>query len=608
MSSHKHLDKIIICITALALIICLVMMIFEQNGVVSVFHSLGYESKIFDVSRVHTIDIILDNSENFFENCMNEEYSECAVVIDNEAYKNVAIRAKGNTSLTQVSSYGNGRYSFKIEFDHYDESKSYHGLDKLCLNNIVQDNTYMKDYISYRMMNYFGALAPLCSYAYITVNGEDWGLYLAVEGIEDSFLLRNGEEDSKLYKPESANAEGDMMQRTDSSNDRGNIDFSNPHGGEMPFGPENSLDSEKSLDKNIPSDKFEKSDDGIPPEVILPSDSDVPQNNNMPQNSYLPQNGFGMKSNDVALIYTDDDFSSYSNIFDNAKSNIDSEDKNRLIASVKRLNECVDISGTVDCDEVLRYFTVHNFLCNFDSYTGNMMHNYYLLENDGILSMIAWDYNLAFGGFEGENNAATMVNYPIDTPTSGVSISDRPMLSWIFYDAEYTDKYHSYLAELISVLFDSGEFENIINDTIALISPYVEKDPKKFCTYEEFEKGANTLKEFCILRAESISKQLQGDIPSTSEGQNKDSNSLLDASSIDLSDMGKMNVGFDDMTSDDRMSNMPETMDDSKISVRKDPIDKSGDMCVENSENDMEKQSDVSPNSGDFNGMPPKLN
>ena len=28
-----------------------------------------------------------------------------------------------------------------------------------------------------------------------------------------------------------------------------------------------------------------------------------------------------------------------------------------------------------------------------------MIHNYYLYEEDGQLSMIPWDYNLAFGGF-----------------------------------------------------------------------------------------------------------------------------------------------------------------------------------------------------------------
>ena len=39
---------------------------------------------------------------------------------------------------------------------------------------------------------------------YITVNGEDWGLYLAVEGVEEAFLERNyGADYGELYKPDS---------------------------------------------------------------------------------------------------------------------------------------------------------------------------------------------------------------------------------------------------------------------------------------------------------------------------------------------------------------------------------------------------------------------
>ena len=97
------------------------------------------------------------------------------MVIDGESYKNVAIRAKGNTSLSSVRQLGSQRYSFKIEFDHYDNGKTYHGLDKLCLNNLIQDNTMMKDYLVYRLMGNFGVASPLCSYVYITVNGEDFG-------------------------------------------------------------------------------------------------------------------------------------------------------------------------------------------------------------------------------------------------------------------------------------------------------------------------------------------------------------------------------------------------------------------------------------------------
>ena len=125
-------------------------------------------------------------------------------MIDGEAYKNVGIRAKGNTSLSTVASLGSERYSFKIEFDHYDSTKSYYGLDKLSLNNLIQDSTMMKDYLVYTMMNEFGVNSSLCSYVYITVNGEDWGLYVAVEGVEEAFLERNyGSNYGELYKPDS---------------------------------------------------------------------------------------------------------------------------------------------------------------------------------------------------------------------------------------------------------------------------------------------------------------------------------------------------------------------------------------------------------------------
>ena len=204
MSTHKYMDKICCLALLLALVVTGVFLNAPSLGIQAASTAQGYERRLFDTSRVHTIDIVMEDWEGFLEGCTDEEYELCSVVINNESYNNVAIRAKGNTSLTQVASYGNDRYSFKIEFDHYDSTISYHGLDKLSLNNIIQDNTYMKDYLTYQMMGYFGVDAPLCSYVYITVNGEDWGLYLAVEGVEESFLERNyGSDYGELYKPDS---------------------------------------------------------------------------------------------------------------------------------------------------------------------------------------------------------------------------------------------------------------------------------------------------------------------------------------------------------------------------------------------------------------------
>ncbi|MCD7731472.1 MAG: CotH kinase family protein [Oscillospiraceae bacterium] len=536
MSTSRHIDKICCIVLALCVIIAAVFCCGERIGIQASAKVIGYETRLFDTSRVHTIDIVMDDWDSFIENCEDEEYEVCAAVIDGEAYKNIAIRAKGNTSLSSVSSYGNNRYSFKIEFDHYDSTNTYHGLDKLSLNNIIQDNTYMKDYLVYQMMNYMGADAPLCSFAYITVNGEDWGLYLAVEAVEDSFLSRNYNSIGNLYKPDSTSMGGgrgnggdfDMEEFEEKfsagSSDDASSDGSNEahsFGGKGGFGG------------NAPNGGGNMAGGGF--------------GGNHNNDNGGGNGGFSMGSDDVKLVYTDDDFDSYSNIFDNAKTDISDSDKERLIASLKTLNEGTDIESVVDIDEVIHYFVVHNFVCNFDSYTGSMIHNYYLYENDGVLSMIPWDYNLAFGGFSagssGGSDATSMINFPIDSPVSGGTTESRPMLAWIFADEEYTELYHEIFSEFITEYFDSGYFEDMIDSVIEMISPYVEKDPTKFCTYDEFLAGVDTLKEFCMLRAESVSGQLNGTIPSTSDGQSADSSSLIDGSGISLSDMGSMNNG-----------------------------------------------------------------
>lgn len=550
MSTSRHIDRICIGALVFVLIITLLFINSAKLGVQAVTAPVGYESRLFNTSTVHSIDIVMDDWDSFIEDCTDEQYETCAVIIDGEAYKNVAIRAKGNTSLSSVEAYGNNRYSFKIEFDHYDNTNSYYGLDKLCLNNIIQDNTYMKDYLAYQMMEAAGADAPLCSFAYITVNNEDWGLYLAVEAVEDAFLMRNyGNDYGELYKPDSSDFGGgrgngrDFNMEDFNNNDRTHKDTTET------FEPSGRPDSEAPDFSNRPDGEIPEPPDefdGKVPDFSDRPDGEVPdfKSFNRPDKSMDGGRG-GMKGgNDVSLIYTDDEYDSYSNIFENAKTDISDNDKDRLISSIKQLNEGNDLENVVDIEKVIRYFAAHNFVLNFDSYTGSMIHNYYLYEDDGKLSMIPWDYNLAFSGFTSDSDAASLVNYPIDTPVSGGTIDSRPMLAWIFANEEYTDLYHQYFSEFISAYFDSGRFTEMIDSVTEMISPYVEKDPTKFCTYEEFETAAATLKDFCLLRAQSVSLQLNGTIPSTSEGQAQDSSSLIDASGIDISSMGKMNMGM----------------------------------------------------------------
>ena len=502
---------------------------------------LGYEDKLFDTSKVHSLNIVMENWEEFVNQAQSEEYFDCTVIIDDETYKNVAIRGKGNTSLSQVSAYRNDRYSFKIEFDHYEEGITYHGLDKLCLNNVIQDNTYMKDHLTYRMMNEMGVAAPLSSFVYITVNGEEWGIYLAVEGVEDSFLTRNyGSNYGELYKPDSmkmgggrGNGKGfdmeEFMQDSDFTKLPNFGEKIPGYGGGMPnFGEE----------KPSP-DRFKGTMPGGFEGEKQPLEERKEENRKDQRDR---STGFGMPfsmgNDDVLLKYIDDNTESYSNIFDSAKTDINQADKIRLIQALKDLSEGKNLSDTVDIEAVIRYFVVHNFVLNFESYTGAMIHNYYLYENDGQMQMIPWDYNLAYGGFQASDSATNMINYPIDSPVSGGNTADRPMIAWILENEEYKNFYHTIFKEFVSEYFESGYFETMYDKTVGMIAPYVKKDPTKFCTYEEFEKGSATLREFCLLRAESIGKQLDGSIGSTNNTQ--DISTFVDAKNLQIKDMGSM--------------------------------------------------------------------
>lgn len=158
--------------------------------------------------------------------------------------------------------------------------------------------------------------------------------------------------------------------------------------------------------------------------------------------------------------------------------------------------------------------------------------------------MLPWDYNLAFGGFGmgggGFSAGATStVNQPIDSPVTGGELSTRPILSWIFADETTTAAYHDAYRSFMDAAFTSSWFEQEIDRVAAMIAPYVESDPTAFCTYQEFQTGVAALREFCLLRAQSVQGQLEGTIPSTTEGQ-RNTDALVDASHLTLSDMGNM--------------------------------------------------------------------
>ena len=464
---------------------------------------MTYESKLFDTSYVHTIDVTIseDDWAELLEKPTDKKKYEVSVNIDGENIESVSFATKGNTSLSSVAYSDSDRYSFKVNFGKYVDDQTYYGLDKLNLNNVFGDATYMKDYLSYTIFREAGAEAPLTSYVWLTINGEDYGLYLAVEDVSDSYLERNHDGEGELYKPETEQ-----------------------------------LDNVGKAGGKKGGKKGEKTEDSTGGKS-----SEFP--GGMPKGF---GGGFGETAKGADLAYSDDEITSYSDIFDNAETKVDEEDEQRVIAALKALSENKNLDEYLYTDEIIRYFAAHNFVLNYDSYTGNMLHNYYLYENDGKLSMIPWDYNSSFGTFGGmgmgdpdkeeSRDATSLINIGIDTPLSGTTADSRPMWNWIVSNDEYLEQYHSAFKTLISEYFESGRFEEETDALYEMLLPYVEKDPTAFYTADEFTQAYKTLKETCLLRAESIRLQLDGKLSTNSDEQS--SEDLVDASGINIKDMG----------------------------------------------------------------------
>ncbi len=578
MVINKHADKIIIAIVSVAVILCFLAVTFA--GRITAYAggtgvNMEYESKLFDTDEIITIDISMeeDEWEKMLENALTEEYYVCDVKVNGVKFSNVAIRPKGNTSLSAiVSDPDSDRYSLKLEFDHYTEGQTCFGLDKLILNNNYADATNMKEALIYDMYNYLGATSSLYNYAEVSLNGEYIGVYLALEGVEQSFMLRNfGTQDGELYKPDSMEmGGGDAGKKSGSSGSGGfgGAPGGMPGGDSFSGGPGGFGGGPSSGDGEMPDmSSFNPGDmEGFDPGNVPQrpdsdnGDSSESRNSERPSSgkdreessdsgkSERPSfggggggfGGFSMGGNGANLNYTDDELDSYETIWDGALTDSKDSDHRRVVTALKNISEGNDLEEYLNVDNILKYMAVHTFSVNMDSLSGSMAHNYYLYEYDGMLDIFPWDYNLSFGGMSmgGSDGATDMINDAIDTPFSGTEFFDALLES-----EEYLAKYHEYLNQLVEEYVYGGRFDEVYNRIRSQIDSLVETDPTAFYNYEEYQTAADMLYQTILLRAESIRGQLDGSIPSTDEGQREDTSSLIDGSSIDVSAMGQFNMG-----------------------------------------------------------------
>ena len=348
MIAHQLISRIVAGIMALALCLCLAAMGFSEQlaaraGGTGV--TMEYESKLFDPSQPLQVNILMDAAEweEMLATATEETYYACDVEINGKTFYNVGVRPKGNTSLTSIASDPTtDRYSLKLEFDHYVKGQTCYGLDKLILNNNYADATNMKEALIYDMFRFLGADASLYNYAKISVNGEYWGVYLALEAVEDSFLLRNyGAKRGELYKPDSMNIGGGEEKQA--------LQGDMP---KMPQGNFGAFPARGEAADDASSDGFSPSG-GAPqmPEGFDPSQfsafSQETEGQKENENRFARGGGFGgfagFGSGGANLNYIDDELDSYSSIWEGEVTSSGKKDHQRVVTALKHIAEGTEL-------------------------------------------------------------------------------------------------------------------------------------------------------------------------------------------------------------------------------------------------------------------------
>ncbi len=532
MTVIKWMKQIVLGLLTVILLTVLIL-IFVHPGVAYAAETdetaAEYEAELFDTSEPITVDILMDADvwQAFLDNASEKEWTSCDVVINGTRFDNVGIRTKGDSSLDSVAYDKNSdRYSFKLKFDKYVDGQTAWGLDKLNLNNNYGDASNMKEAMIYDMFASLGADASLYNYAAIYVNGEYWGVYLALEPVDDAFLARNyGSEKGKLYKP--------GEDEIDDFEDYDETDEAKWELMEMlsMLDPDTELDAE--LTELLTSTLGENWSETIT--------ADEMGSDEAWDDMYWDMGG-------ADLNYIDDNLENYWSIWNCEVTKTNNEDHSRVVAALKNISSGKSLEQYLNMDNVLKYMAVHNFSVNYDSLTGDGPHNYYLYESGGKLNLIPWDYNLCFGSYvvawdadpTSTEYASSVINTPIDDTWAQTSFFDA-----ILQNEAYLAKYHEYYQQFVDEYVLGGGFRDFYERTRAVIDELVKTDPNAFYSYEAYDDAAKMLAQAVRLRGESVKGQLDGTIPSTFDGQTAAQDALVDASSVNIAMIGGDNTGDD---------------------------------------------------------------
>jgi hypothetical protein len=117
------------------------------------------------------------------------EYVPCTIIEDGKTrYERVGVHVKGSAgSLRGIDD----RPALTLNFDKFKKGQTFHGMDKVHLNNSAQDPVFLNELLSAELFAAAGIPAARTTHARVWLNGKDRGLFVLKEGFDKRFLKRH---------------------------------------------------------------------------------------------------------------------------------------------------------------------------------------------------------------------------------------------------------------------------------------------------------------------------------------------------------------------------------------------------------------------------------
>ncbi len=137
----------------------------------------------------------------------------CDITFKNQTWQKVGIRFKGNSSLRSTYRRGLEKFSFKLDFDRFEDefpqlkNQRFYGFEQLNIKNNYDDLSFMREKLATDLFADFGLTTPKTAFCQLFVDyGEGpqyFGLYTLVEEVDDTVIKTpEVEKSGNLYKPE----------------------------------------------------------------------------------------------------------------------------------------------------------------------------------------------------------------------------------------------------------------------------------------------------------------------------------------------------------------------------------------------------------------------